>query len=118
MPSTQPMQSDAAPPDGAWCCTSSREAVPTTRVIVDGIAILAQPGESVAAALALCGITTLRHSPVAGAPRGVFCLMGSCQDCLVHVDGVPVLACMEAVRAGMQVETDSLRDRHAGPGQG
>jgi aerobic-type carbon monoxide dehydrogenase small subunit (CoxS/CutS family) len=59
-------------------------------------------------ALALAGRLELRKSPKAGRPRGLFCLMGSCQECLVRVDGEPVLACLEPVRAGMKVELDLL----------
>ena len=83
-------------------------------VLVDGRAVPAHAGESLAVALAVAGMTVLRHSPNRGEGRGVFCLMGSCQECLVHVDGVPVLACMEPVRAGMKVCLDRfVRDRPA-----
>ena len=83
-------------------------------IMVDDERVEASEGECLAVALAVAGVTTLRHSPVAGGPRGVFCLMGSCQECLVHVDGAPVLACMEAVRPGMRVTLDRLtRERPA-----
>ena len=37
-------------------------------------------------------------------PRGPFCMMGVCFDCLVEIDGVPnVQGCMTPVREGMQV---------------
>ena len=37
-------------------------------------------------------------------PRGPFCMMGVCFDCLVEVDGVPnVQGCMTLVSDGMQV---------------
>lgn len=75
-------------------------------MLVDGVAVLAYEGECLATALAVAGLTVLRHSPNEGGSRGVFCLMGSCQECLVHVDGAPVVACMEPVRAGMQVNLD------------
>ena len=78
------------------------------RLRVDGREIAAVEGESLAAALAVAGITVLRHSPAAEGPRGVFCLMGSCQECLVHADGAPELACMLPVRDGMEVMLDRL----------
>ncbi len=70
----------------------------------DGRPVTAQPGDSIAAALTAAGIRDLRDSVVSGAPRGVFCMMGSCFDCLVEVDGVPNRqACMVAAEAGLVV---------------
>lgn len=73
---------------------------------VDGAAVAGRAGESLVGALAVAGYAVLRHSPAGGGARGMFCLMGSCQECLVQVDGAPVLACMEAVRDGMRVALD------------
>jgi predicted molibdopterin-dependent oxidoreductase YjgC len=70
----------------------------------DGQAASARSGESVAAALFASGTKTLRTSPRDGSPRGMFCLMGSCQECLVMVDGRRVLACRTTVADGMRVE--------------
>jgi predicted molibdopterin-dependent oxidoreductase YjgC len=39
----------------------------------------------------------------------MFCLMGSCQECLVRVDGRRALACQEPVRDGMVVVTEVAR---------
>jgi aerobic-type carbon monoxide dehydrogenase small subunit (CoxS/CutS family) len=68
----------------------------------------AHEGESLGVALALSGRLMLRRSPVEGAPRGMFCLMGACQECVVQVDGAAVASCIEPVRAGMRVEIDRL----------
>jgi predicted molibdopterin-dependent oxidoreductase YjgC len=73
-------------------------------VMVDGRAVEAFLGESVAAALYAAGVRELRKSPTAGAPRGMFCLMGVCQECVVRIDGRLVPACQEPVRAGMTIE--------------
>jgi len=70
----------------------------------DGQPASARVGESVAAALFASGMKTLRTSPRERAPRGMFCLMGSCQECLVMVDSRRVLACRTAVADGMHVE--------------
>jgi len=70
----------------------------------DGLTIPARIGESVAAALFASGTKTLRTSPRELMPRGMFCLMGSCQECLVMVDGRRVLACRTTVADGMRVE--------------
>ena len=72
----------------------------------DGEPIAAFRGESVAAALLAAGRQTLRSTAVAGAPRGVFCGMGVCFDCLVVIDGEPSRrACVTFVAEGMRVET-------------
>ena len=71
----------------------------------DGLTIPARIGESVAAALFASGTKSLRASPREHSPRGMFCLMGSCQECLVMVDARRVLACRTAVADGMRVET-------------
>ena len=73
--------------------------------MVDDTACEGFEGESVAAALLAAGRRTLRHGPVDGGPRGLFCAMGSCQECVVRVDGVAVEACRVAVCAGLKVQT-------------
>lgn len=71
---------------------------------VDGRPISAEPGQTVAAALIGAGITVFRHTPT-GAPRGIFCGMGVCFDCLVTVDGLTdQRACITPVRPGMRVQ--------------
>lgn len=72
-------------------------------LIVDGCALRARTGESLAAALLAGGVAMLRRSPTAGGPRGAFCMMGVCQECMVHVDGRRVQACLTPVRDGMTV---------------
>jgi predicted molibdopterin-dependent oxidoreductase YjgC len=71
---------------------------------LDGRKVGGVPGESLAAALMAAGIIDLRTSPLAGSSRGIFCMMGICQECLVRVDGRCVVACLEPLRAGMNVE--------------
>jgi predicted molibdopterin-dependent oxidoreductase YjgC len=75
-------------------------------VTVDGTAVDARAGDSVAAALFGAGRHACRTTPVSGAPRGPYCLMGACFDCLVTIDGVPnQQACRVAIAPGMRVET-------------
>jgi predicted molibdopterin-dependent oxidoreductase YjgC len=63
-----------------------------------------RPGETVAGALMAAGVTAFRETPVSGAARGPWCLMGACFDCLVSIDGQDnQRACMVAARAGMKV---------------
>jgi predicted molibdopterin-dependent oxidoreductase YjgC len=72
---------------------------------VDGEIITTCDGQTVAAALIAAGKQLFRHMP-SGAPRGVFCGMGVCFDCLVMVDGLAEQrACMTPVQRGMRVQT-------------
>jgi sarcosine oxidase subunit alpha len=81
---------------------------------VDGKAVRAQSGDTVAAALLLAGIDHCRTTPVTGAPRAPYCLMGVCFDCLVTIDGVGSRqGCLVPVREGMTVETQ-IGKREAG----
>jgi predicted molibdopterin-dependent oxidoreductase YjgC len=68
-------------------------------------AIPARTGDSVAVALLAAGIVTTRTTAVSGAPRGPYCMMGACFDCLAEVDGrANVQTCMTPVRDGMRVQ--------------
>jgi aerobic-type carbon monoxide dehydrogenase small subunit (CoxS/CutS family) len=82
---------------------------------LDSQPIEAFPGETIAAALLAAGIRTLRRTANAGAPRGIFCGMGICFDCLVVVDGRPHLrACLIEAKPGMQVLIQDEADWRAG----
>lgn len=75
-------------------------------VAIDGVAFEARAGDTVAAALLASGRVASRTTPVSGAARGPFCLMGVCFDCLVTIDGVPnQRACMVAIASGMRITT-------------
>ncbi len=75
-------------------------------IFVDGVAMPAREGDSIAAALLAAGHAACRLSAVSGVPRGPYCLMGVCFDCLVMIDGVANRqACMTLVRDGMRIET-------------
>lgn len=76
---------------------------PTVEITVDGSPFSAFAGEMLATALHVNGIRRFRSHPESGEPRGMFCLMGVCQECLVEADGRLVTACMEPVREGMTV---------------
>ena len=66
--------------------------------------IRCRAGETIATALLCAGQLDLRRSPRAGGPRGVFCMMGVCQECLIRVDGVVRQACLTPAENGMRVE--------------
>ncbi len=77
-------------------------------IFIDGRPVEAYAGETIAAVFAAEGIRTFRHTTKRGEPRGLFCGMGVCYECLVTVDGVhAVRACMTPVTAGMRVETQA-----------
>lgn len=75
-------------------------------VTIDGREFRARAGDSVAAAMLAAGFDHCRTTPVSGAPRAPFCMMGVCFDCLVTVDGAGNRqGCMVRVREGMRIET-------------
>jgi NADPH-dependent 2,4-dienoyl-CoA reductase/sulfur reductase-like enzyme len=75
-------------------------------IVVDGRTISAREGETVAAALTANGIRVFRHTAKRREPRGLFCGIGQCTDCVMEIDGVPnQRTCMTIVRAGMVVNT-------------
>ncbi|HJO68662.1 MAG TPA: 2Fe-2S iron-sulfur cluster-binding protein, partial [Rhodospirillales bacterium] len=70
----------------------------------EGRSVRAARGESLGAALLAAGERVCRTTP-SGEPRGLFCGIGVCQDCLVTVDGAPnQRACMSAAVGGAAVE--------------
>ena len=75
-------------------------------IVVDGKTLFAREGETVAAALLANGIRVFRHTAKRHEPRGLFCGIGQCTDCVMEIDGVPnQRTCMTIVRAGMVVNT-------------
>lgn len=81
---------------------------------LDGKPMTARAGDSVAAALLANGVEHCRTTPVTGAPRAPYCMMGVCFDCLVTIDGVGnKQGCLVPVRAGMTVQTQ-IGKREAG----
>jgi predicted molibdopterin-dependent oxidoreductase YjgC len=74
------------------------------QILVDGSPVAAHEGEMLAAALLAAGIVRLRHSPQGHTPRGAFCLMGVCQECLVRIHGQTRQACLVPVSDGLTIE--------------
>ncbi|MGE0211136.1 MAG: FAD-dependent oxidoreductase [Parvibaculaceae bacterium] len=61
-------------------------------------------GETLASALSAAGIRAFRTT-ARGAPRGLFCGMGVCQECLVEIDGRPgQRACMTKIERPLAVK--------------
>jgi predicted molibdopterin-dependent oxidoreductase YjgC len=79
---------------------------PQLKLAIDGTPITARPGQTVGAALTDAGIRSWRSTRVAGKPRGLFCGIGVCFDCLLTVNGVPnQRACLVPAQDGMCLES-------------
>ncbi|MFE9448126.1 (2Fe-2S)-binding protein [Streptomyces sp. NPDC006739] len=75
-------------------------------VTFDDRTLAALPGQTVAAALWSAGVTAWRSTRRTGRPRGVFCGIGVCFDCLVTVNGRPnQRACLIPARPGDVIRT-------------
>ena len=75
-------------------------------IFYNGQPVEALEGEPIAAALINAGITAFRTTQKRGEPRGIFCAIGRCTDCMMVVDGHPnTRTCVTPVRDGMHVET-------------
>lgn len=80
----------------------------TVSITLDGRIVAAAEGIPLGAVLHRERDGVLRHTRRSGAPRGLFCGMGVCFDCVVTVDDRPgVRACVTPVADGMRVVTDS-----------
>ncbi len=88
------------------------EPAPRVRVWFEDAPLDLPEGMNLAAALLLAGVGVFRRSPVSGAPRAPFCMMGACFECLVEIGGVVRQACMIEVGEGLRV----ARPRHPGGG--
>lgn len=63
-------------------------------------------GEPIASALRVAGVMAHRYTAKKHEPRGVFCAIGRCTDCVMVVDGKPnVRTCITPLAEGMTVET-------------
>lgn len=75
-------------------------------MIFDGRSVRVEPGQTVAGALWAAGVRSWRTTRETGAPRGLFCGIGVCFDCLVTIDGTPnQRACLIPARPDMVVTT-------------
>ena len=76
-------------------------------ILVNGERRAGVLGQTVAGIILAADTLTWRTSPVGGRPRGAFCGIGVCFDCLVVVNGQrDVRACQRRARDGDVVEFD------------
>jgi predicted molibdopterin-dependent oxidoreductase YjgC len=74
----------------------------------DGRSVPFEPGASIGAALWAAGIRSWRTTRGQGRPRGIFCGIGVCFDCLIEVDGRgDQRACVVPASSGQRVATQS-----------
>ncbi|MGK3208423.1 (2Fe-2S)-binding protein [Amycolatopsis sp. MEPSY49] len=79
-------------------------------ISVDGERLAGIDGQTVAGILLAAGRASWRTTR-SGAPRGVFCGIGACFDCLVTVNGVPdVRACRRRAADGDEIRTQSRQE--------
>ena len=77
-------------------------------ITVDGKKIPAYEGEPIASALMAAGIKIFHRTSKMREPRGVFCAIGRCTDCVMVVNGQPnVRTCVTSVVQGMKIETQT-----------
>lgn len=82
---------------------------PAVQLTIDGAEITAFDGELLSTALLATGRMTFRRSERLREPRGLFCGIGICFECLVQVEGQgTVRACQTAVGEGMRVKTVAI----------
>ncbi|GLY32671.1 (2Fe-2S)-binding protein [Kineosporia sp. NBRC 101731] len=82
-----------------------RDSGPLT-ITVDGAEVTGQVGQTVAGLLLGAGRVSWRTSRT-GRPRGVFCGIGVCFDCLVTINDIPdVRACQRRATEGDVVSTE------------
>jgi hypothetical protein len=86
----------------------------TVTVIVEDHEVLVPADVSAAAAVLLAGLDHIRETPVGGAPRAPYCMMGICFDCLAVIDSIPNRqSCMVSVAPGMRIDRQHGKRRVA-----
>lgn len=74
-------------------------------IYIDGEAVAARAGETVAGVMVRQKSPVTRTTPVHGTPRAPYCMMGVCFECMAIVDGMAsTQTCMLQVQEGMKVE--------------
>jgi predicted molibdopterin-dependent oxidoreductase YjgC len=109
-----------SPPLLPWQEDPIRPTEPAEVTIsLDGVAVSGLIGQSIAGVILASGTVGFRTTSLAGAPRGVFCGIGVCFDCLVEVNGLrDVRACQRRARPGDVVVTQYDPLPGSAPGDG
>ena len=79
-------------------------------ITVDGETVTGLAGQTVAGVLLAAGRLSWRTTR-SGAPRGVFCGIGACFDCLLTVNGIAdVRSCRRRAADGDEIRTQSREE--------
>jgi hypothetical protein len=108
--------SNETPERGTSEGSSATSSLSSETFDFDGRPVPFAAGQSVGAALVAAGILSWRITRVESRPRGIFCGIGICFDCLVTVDGRPnERACLVPAEVDMTVrrQEGTGRDRFA-----
>lgn len=78
--------------------------------------IQAYEGKPIASALMAAGIRVFRTTAKRKEPRGIFCAIGRCTDCMMVVDGIAnTRTCVTIVKEGMRIQSQDgfvAREEH------
>lgn len=78
----------------------------TVTFTYDGKMFKGYEDEPIAAALKAAGVVVHRYTKKQNKPRGIFCAIGRCTDCVMVVDGKQnVRTCITPLKEGMRIET-------------
>jgi hypothetical protein len=74
--------------------------------LYNGKKMKALKGDSIASALIANGVMKFRNTNKKGNPRGYFCGIGLCTDCMMKVNGVRnIRTCITEIEDNMVIET-------------
>ena len=83
-----------------------KEERKTVEFTFDGKTLTGLEGEPIAMALKANGVLIHRYTKKEHKPRGLFCAIGRCTDCVMVVDGKPnIRTCVTPLKEGMEVRT-------------
>lgn len=88
---------------------------PPVTIYFDGQPVPAYEQDTIASALLASGVRTLRYHEDSAVPRGIYCNIGHCYECRVHIqEGQTVRACLTPVQDGMRIESVQPLSRTGG----
>ena len=74
-------------------------------IFVNGVEARVPASFTAAAAVLAVQPGATRETPITGAPRAPYCMMGVCFECLLEIDGAAnQQGCLVPVAAGMRIE--------------
>lgn len=78
----------------------------TVNFMYNGALLQGFEGEPIAIALKNAGVQVHRYTQKRHEPRGIFCAIGRCTDCVMVVNGKPnIRTCVTPLEEGMTVQT-------------